>query len=90
MLFQFQVPVNVDLQSVYVLWRLISFNTAHTSNTIFVNSLPNDIILDWSKLEAFTDDKIKVAKIMIFVFERVENIVEKEDKSTTCGMLDRG
>ena len=44
------------------------------------NSLPNDNILDWSKLKAFADNKIKVLKTMIFVFDRVENIAgEKEN-----------
>ena len=42
------------------------------------NSLPNDKILDWSKFKALADDKIKVLKMMIFVFDRVENIMGKE------------
>ena len=42
-----------------------------------VNSVPNDKILDWSKLKAFADDKIKVLKMMIFVFDRIENDVGK-------------
>ena len=45
-----------------------------------VNSLPNDKILDMTKLKAFTDNKINVAQIMISVFDRVENIVEKRRK----------
>ena len=40
-----------------------------------VNSLPNNKILGWSKLKTFADDKLKVAKIMNFVFDSVENIV---------------
>ena len=40
-----------------------------------VNSLPIYKILDWSKLKAFADDKITVLKKMIFVLDRVENIV---------------
>ena len=48
-------------------------------NLYFVfNSLPSGKILEWSKLKAFAEDKITVAKTMIFVFDRVENIVEKE------------
>ena len=35
-------------------------------------------ILDWTKLKAFADDKIKVFKMMIFVFDKVENNAEKE------------
>ena len=45
-----------------------------------VYSLPNEKILDWSKLKAFADDKSKVANIMIFVFDSVENIVGKRKK----------
>ena len=41
-------------------------------------SLPNDTILVWSNLKAFADDKIKLAKMMTFVFDRVGNIEEKE------------
>ena len=43
----------------------------------FVNSLP-DKILDWSKFKAFADDKIKLAKIMIFVFDRIEKNCKKQ------------
>ena len=34
-----------------------------------------------SQLEAFTDGKIKVLKMMIFVFDRVENIVGKGENA---------
>ena len=44
---------------------------------ILLNSLANDKILHWSRLKAFADDKLKVAKIMISVFDNVENIVWK-------------
>ena len=47
----------------------------------FFNSLPNDQILDWPKLKAFADDKIKALKMIIVVFERVENIVEKGENA---------
>ena len=42
------------------------------------NSLPNDKILDWSKLKAFSDHEINVTKKLKFVLGKVENIVEKE------------
>ena len=45
------------------------------------NSLPEDTILDWSKFKAFADDKIKVAKMMIFVLDGVENIVGKGENA---------
>ena len=41
------------------------------------NPLPDDRILDWSKLKAFADDKLNVTKMLIFVFDKVENIVGK-------------
>ena len=46
-----------------------------------VNSLPNDKIFDQSKLKAFADDKLKVAKLMIFVLDRVENILAKGENA---------
>ena len=36
----------------------------------WVNSLPNDNILDWSKFKAFADEKIHVAKKMEISFEK--------------------
>ena len=42
-----------------------------------VNPLPDDKISDFSKLKAFADDKMNVAKMMIYVFDRPENIVGK-------------
>ena len=44
-----------------------------------INSLPNDKILDWSKLKALADNKIKVTEklkiILKIILGRVENIV---------------
>ena len=42
-----------------------------------INSLPNNKILDWSKLKALADDKINVAQKLKFVSGRIENIVGK-------------
>ena len=53
------------------MWHIASFHTSHRC----FNSLPNDKIVDWSKLKVFADDKLKVAKIMISVLDSVENIV---------------
>ena len=39
-----------------------------------INSLPNNIILDWTKLQAFTD-KLNVAKNDDFTLHRAENTV---------------
>ena len=42
-----------------------------------VNSLPNEEILDLTKLKAFPDFKINATEMFLFVFDRVENIVRK-------------
>ena len=39
------------------------------------NSLPNDNFLEWFKLKAFADDKIKVAEKMKIGLGGIENIV---------------
>ena len=44
-----------------------------------MSSVPNNKILDVTKLKAFADDKINVAQIMISVFDRVENILKGEN-----------
>ena len=46
-----------------------------------VNSLPHDKILDLTKLKAFADDNINVAKMMISVSNRAENIVGKGENA---------
>ena len=45
------------------------------------NSLPNEKILDVTKLKAFADDKINVAQKMVSVFDRIENIVGKGENA---------
>ena len=42
---------------------------------ILLNSLPNDQILDWSRLKSFADDKINLNEKLKLVLERIENIV---------------
>ena len=42
-----------------------------------LNPLPYDKILDQTKLKAFADEKLNVTKMIISVFDRVENIVGK-------------
>ena len=56
------------------------FRLKKLKNFVF-NTLPNDKILDWTKLKAFADDKLDVAKIMISVYDWVENIVGKEENA---------
>ena len=38
----------------------------HTSLNFLLNSLPNDKILDWSKMKALADDKIDVTQKLTF------------------------
>ena len=42
-----------------------------------INPFPYNKILDHTKLKAFADDKLKVTKMIISVFDREENIVGK-------------
>ena len=46
-----------------------------------VNSLPNDKILDMTKLKAFADDKLKVAKMRASLFDRAENTAGKGENA---------
>ena len=47
----------------------------------FLNSLPNDIILDVTKLKAFADEKLHVAKMTISLLDRVGNTVVKGENA---------
>ena len=49
-----------------------------------LNSLPNDKILDQSKLKAFGDDKTNATKKLKFVLEMVENILGKGENAGKC------
>ena len=46
-----------------------------------LNSLPNDKILDQSKLKAFADYRLKVIHVTKFVLDKIENIVGKEENA---------
>ena len=46
-----------------------------------LNPLPNGNILDWSKLEAFADEKINVAEIIISLSDGIQNIVGKAENT---------
>ena len=50
-------------------------------NENVLNSLPNKNVLDRTKFKAFADDKLNVAKILIYVFDRVENIMGKGENA---------
>ena len=47
----------------------------------YVNPLPNDKILDMTKLKAFTDNKLHVDKMTISDLDRVENTEEKGENT---------
>ena len=42
------------------------------------NFLPSDKILDLNKLKTLSDDKLYIAKMMIALFDRVENTMGKK------------
>ena len=46
-----------------------------------INSLPNDKILDCSKLKAFAAEKINVTEKLKFLLERIKNIVGKGENA---------
>ena len=46
-----------------------------------LKSLPNNKILDWSKLKASADNKMNVTENLKFVLGRVENIVGKGENA---------
>ena len=48
-----------------------------------LNPFPHDKILDLTKLKAFANDKLNVTKLIISVFDRVENIVRKGEIACT-------
>ena len=60
--------------------RLAHLQLQMDTSTKF-NSLPNEKFLDWSKLKALADNKIKLAEKLKFVLGRVENIVGKGENA---------
>ena len=44
-------------------------------------TLPNNKILDWSKSKAFADNKTNIAKMIISLSDRVENILGKGENA---------
>ena len=46
-----------------------------------INPFPNDRILDMTKLKAFADDKLNVAKLTVYLFIWVENTVWKGENA---------
>ena len=50
------------------------------------NPFPHDKILYQTKLKAFADDKLNITRMIISVFDRVENIVEKGEIACTSNL----
>ena len=49
--------------------------------TIYFNHLPNAKVLNMTKLKAFADEKSKLTKMMISLFDRVENTAGKGENA---------
>ena len=45
------------------------------------NRLTNDKIMDVTKFKAFVDDKLKTAKMKIFLFDKIENTMGKGENA---------
>ena len=52
-----------------------------SSVLLMLNPLPNNKILDQSKLKAIADEKLKVIQLAKFVLDKTENIVGKEENA---------
>ena len=48
---------------------------------VTLSTLPNNSFVDWTKFKAFADKILNAAKIMISVFDGVENIVGKGENA---------
>ena len=59
--------------------RFVNAFSLDRSQILFhcVLTMPTRQNLDWTKLKAFADDKLHVTKMILFAFDRVENIVGK-------------
>ena len=57
------------------------FYLLHSNETLEFNSLPNNKVLDFNKLKAFADMKLNIAKMMISVFDKVENFVGNRENA---------
>ena len=65
--YQYHVSQKMGVSGALVFHKHILF---HLNFGLF-NSLPNDKILDMTKLKVFADNKINVTQMMISVFDRL-------------------
>ena len=61
----------------------LNFRQPKVFRLTMVNPFPHDKILDQTKLKAFADNKLNVTKVIISVFDRVENVVGKGEIACT-------
>ena len=61
--------------------RFYNYGCKNLGLRCHINPLPNEKILDKSKLKAFTDDKLKMIQMAKFVLDQIENIVGKEENA---------
>ena len=59
----------------------VSAKSINKCQSTWFNSLPDNKILDRSKLKQMSNDKVDVTKKLKFVVERVENIVGKVENA---------
>ena len=45
------------------------------------NRLPNKKIMNMTKFKAFAEDKLNVAEMIVYIYDRIENIVGKGENA---------
>ena len=51
------------------------------ASKLYINSLPHSKVLDLIKFKAFADDKTNLTKMIVSVFDKLENIVGKGENA---------
>ena len=84
---QSPIPTCVKIQEKMLqVNRVLQWEVTHSTVKLvptLVNPFPQNKILDQTKLRAFADDKLNVMKLILSVFDRVENIVAKGEIACT-------
>ena len=62
-------------------WMTLCLNLVSSAAAYLFNPLPHKKNLDWSKLKAFADDKIKLTENLKSVLWKIENIVGKGENA---------
>ena len=74
----------------FVVWERVKLTKlVFRLDTYLLYPLPNDKIFDLTKLKAFADDKLNIVKMMIFLYNRVENTEEKGDVKMMNSLYNR-